>query len=80
MLTRVLIGLVGAYRRAISPFLGVACRYHPSCAVYTQEALRLHGPARGLWLGARRILRCHPWSAGGYDPVPPQRERRIGAA
>ena len=76
MLTRLLIGVVAFYRVALSPLLGRNCRYHPTCSVYMQEALRAHGPARGLWLGSRRILRCHPWASGGYDPVPPPHERR----
>jgi putative membrane protein insertion efficiency factor len=70
----VLIGLLRAYRAVISPIYGEVCRYHPSCSAYALEAVREHGSLRGPWLAARRLLRCHPWAAGGYDPVPP-RER-----
>ncbi|HMM54083.1 MAG TPA: membrane protein insertion efficiency factor YidD [Candidatus Desulfobacillus sp.] len=59
-----------AYRLAISPFLGQNCRFHPSCSEYAIEALEKHGGWRGSWLAIRRVARCHPWHAGGYDPVP----------
>jgi putative membrane protein insertion efficiency factor len=48
------------------------CRFHPSCSEYALEALRMHGPVRGTWMATRRVLRCHPWSAGGHDPVTPR--------
>ena len=70
---RVVVALIGLYRRFISPLLGSHCRYHPSCSAYTLEAVQRFGAARGLWLGARRIGRCHPWAAGGIDPVPEKR-------
>lgn len=66
-----LIGLLKAYRLFISPLYGQVCRYHPSCSTYALEAIQRHGSARGSWLALRRLLRCHPWAAGGYDPVPP---------
>ncbi|MGN6251412.1 MAG: membrane protein insertion efficiency factor YidD [Marmoricola sp.] len=66
----VLIGLLRAYRFAISPLYGQVCRYHPSCSAYALEAVTRHGSVRGSWLAARRVGRCHPWAAGGYDPVP----------
>lgn len=62
--------LIRAYQLAVSPWLGNRCRFHPSCSEYSMEALRRHGVMRGLWLGIRRIGRCHPWHPGGYDPVP----------
>ena len=65
-----LIGLLKAYRLFISPLYGQVCRYHPSCSAYALEAIRRHGSVRGSWLAVRRVLRCHPWAAGGYDPVP----------
>jgi putative membrane protein insertion efficiency factor len=63
---------VQAYRWTISPLLGPSCRYHPTCSAYALGALDEHGALRGSWLAARRILRCHPWHEGGYDPVPPR--------
>ena len=69
----VLILLVRAYRRFLSPLLGQQCRFHPSCSAYGLEALQVHGAARGTWLTARRIARCHPFNPGGYDPVPPKK-------
>jgi putative membrane protein insertion efficiency factor len=65
-----LVGLVTAYRRLVSPFLPAACRFHPSCSAYAAAALERHGALRGSWLAARRVLRCHPWNPGGFDPVP----------
>lgn len=61
--------LVAAYRFLVSPWLGARCRFHPSCSAYADEALCRHG-WRGLLLAGRRVLRCHPWNAGGFDPVP----------
>ena len=66
-----LIMLLRGYRYAISPIYGQVCRYHPSCSAYALEAVTQHGALRGSWLAARRVGRCHPWAAGGYDPVPP---------
>ena len=54
----------------ISPWLGPACRFEPSCSCYAQQAIEKHGAGRGLWLGLRRLGRCHPFNPGGYDPVP----------
>ena len=68
----VLIWLLRAYRALISPLYGQVCRYHPSCSAYALEAVSTHGSIRGTWLAARRLGRCHPWAAGGYDPVPPR--------
>ena len=67
-----LIGLLRAYRLLISPLYGQVCRYHPSCSAYALESVRVHGSLRGTWLAGRRLVRCHPWAAGGYDPVPPR--------
>ncbi len=62
--------LIRAYQLFVAPLLGPRCRFAPSCSVYAMEAINVHGPARGTWLTLRRIARCHPWTAGGYDPVP----------
>lgn len=67
---RLLIALVRLYRLAISPALAPSCRFLPSCSEYAIDALRLHGAAKGSWLSAKRLCRCHPWSAGGVDEVP----------
>lgn len=67
-----IIAFIKGWRFAISPLYGQVCRYHPSCSAYTLEAVTVHGAVRGSWLGIRRIGRCHPWAAGGYDPVPPR--------
>ena len=61
------------YQQLLSPLLPASCRYHPTCSQYTLEAVRIHGAMRGLGLGLRRILRCHPFCRGGYDPVPAPR-------
>ena len=58
------------YKVAISPLTPPSCRYTPSCSTYAMEAIRKHGPLKGLYLAVRRILRCHPWGGSGYDPVP----------
>ena len=62
--------LVRGYRYFISPLLAASCRFHPSCSAYAEEALQRHGTLQGGWLAARRLCRCGPWSAGGFDPVP----------
>ncbi len=70
MLQKILIGIVQAYRWFLSPWLGSACRFTPTCSMYALEALQRHGAGRGSYLTACRIVRCHPWCAGGHDPVP----------
>lgn len=70
VLARPLIGLVRAYRVAVSPWLGTNCRFQPSCSEYALQALAAHGAFRGGALAVRRIARCHPWGGSGYDPVP----------
>lgn len=66
----VLMGLLRGYRALISPLYGQVCRYHPSCSAYALAAVEQHGSVKGSWLAVRRLSRCHPWAAGGYDPVP----------
>ena len=66
----VLVGLLTGYRRFISPLLGPRCRFYPSCSGYALQAVQLHGALRGSWLALRRLSRCHPFHAGGLDPVP----------
>jgi putative membrane protein insertion efficiency factor len=66
-----LIGLVKGYRLLLSPWLGSACRFEPTCSGYSLEALQQHGAALGSYLTLRRLARCHPWCEGGHDPVPP---------
>jgi uncharacterized protein len=73
---KILIYLIQGYQRFISPLLGPHCRYYPSCSEYTLIAIREHGALRGLWLGIKRISRCHPWHPGGFDPVPPAKDRK----
>ena len=68
---KILIALLRGYRYLLSPWLGNRCRFHPSCSHYAIESLENHGALRGLWLSLRRVMRCHPWHRGGYDPVPP---------
>ena len=67
---RIVMALIRAYQRFISPLLASNCRFHPTCSQYTLEAVERYGAAKGLWLGAKRIGRCHPFNPGGYDPVP----------
>lgn len=70
-MNRLLVWLLRAYQLLVSPMLGQNCRFYPSCSHYAVEALQVHGTLRGSWLTLRRLGRCHPWHAGGVDPVPP---------
>ena len=72
----VLVMLLTAYRRLVSPLLPPSCRFYPSCSAYALEAVQVHGALRGSWLAVRRLSRCHPFHAGGLDPVPPARPPR----
>ncbi len=70
MITRSLLGLIRLYQLTLSSALGGHCRFHPTCSEYAHQSVAQHGALRGVWLSARRILRCHPFSQGGHDPVP----------
>jgi putative membrane protein insertion efficiency factor len=61
---------IRGYQRLLSPLLPPSCRFYPSCSQYALEAIRRHGALKGSWLAARRLIRCHPFNAGGFDPVP----------
>lgn len=67
---RGVVGLIRLYQAYLSPLKGATCRYRPTCSEYAAEAVARYGAARGLWLAAWRVCRCHPFHAGGYDPVP----------
>lgn len=67
----VLAGSFRVYKRLVSPLLPAACRYYPTCSEYAAEAVEIHGAVKGSALAAARLLRCNPWSRGGFDPVPP---------
>ena len=66
----ILISLIRVYRYFLSPWLGAHCRFHPSCSCYAMEAIERHGAARGSLYALKRLCSCHPWHAGGFDPVP----------
>jgi hypothetical protein len=63
-------GVIRAYRYLLSPWWGGACRFHPTCSVFAEEAIDRHGALKGTWLAFKRVGRCSPWCAGGFDPVP----------
>jgi putative membrane protein insertion efficiency factor len=75
-MSTVLRALVRGYRYFLAPLLPPACRFHPSCSAYAEEALRTHGALRGSWLTAGRLCRCGPWHPGGLDLVPPSRNMK----
>jgi putative membrane protein insertion efficiency factor len=77
-LAQICILAIRAYQWVIAPILPRSCRFAPSCSEYAAEAIAAHGVAAGLWLAARRILRCHPWGGSGYDPVPAPRHSHGG--
>ena len=66
-----LIKVIAFYQKIISPLFGPRCRFHPTCSVYAQEAIKEHGAVSGLWLSLKRISKCHPFGGQGLDPVPP---------
>lgn len=70
LVARALVGLIQIYRKVVSPLMPSRCRFVPSCSLYTADAIREFGAVRGMWLGVRRILKCHPFHPGGFDPIP----------
>ncbi len=70
------IGLIKLYRITLSAYIGNQCRFYPTCSHYAEEAIKTHGPAKGILLAVKRLLKCHPWHEGGFDPVP---EKNISA-
>lgn len=79
MIKRLLMGIVRGYRLVLSPWLGSTCRFEPTCSAYALQALERHGAAAGSYLTVHRLMRCHPWCAGGSDPVPEQAPRLFSA-
>ncbi|MGV1044876.1 MULTISPECIES: membrane protein insertion efficiency factor YidD [unclassified Limnohabitans] len=79
MIKRLLMGMVRGYRLVLSPWLGSACRFEPTCSAYALQALDRHGAAAGSYLTVHRLMRCHPWCAGGSDPIPEQAPRLFTA-
>ncbi len=69
-LAAIMIGLIKLYQWTLSPLIGRACRYTPTCSNYGLEAIRKYGPFKGGWLTIKRVLSCNPWGGSGYDPVP----------
>jgi len=65
------------YKYAISPLTPASCRHVPSCSEYAVQAIKTHGPIKGIWLATKRISKCHPWGTEGYDPVPPKRKIKV---
>ena len=70
VLVSLLLFPIWIYQKAISPYTPPSCRFTPTCSEYAKQALKKHGPIKGLWLAIKRISRCHPWGGSGYDPVP----------
>ena len=70
MVSKLLIGLIKLYQMTLSPLIGRACRYTPTCSNYGIEAIQKYGPIKGSWLTLKRVLSCNPWGGSGYDPVP----------
>ena len=70
MAKRVALGVLSFYKMAVSPYLPSQCRYMPTCSEYAADAISTYGAALGSWMGLKRLMRCHPFRSGGYDPVP----------
>ncbi len=76
IIKKILILLVKFYQKFLSPLCPGVCRYQPTCSQYMIEAIEKHGILKGIWLGCKRLLRCHPWGGSGYDPVPPINKKK----
>lgn len=76
IIKQILILLVKIYQKFLSPLFPGVCRYRPTCSQYMIEAIETHGIFKGIWLGFKRLMRCHPWGGSGYDPVPPAEEKK----
>jgi len=74
---KILLSVIKFYKYFISPVLGSHCRYEPSCSEYTHQAITAYGIFKGSWMGLKRILRCHPWHEGGYDPIPDEQHDSV---
>ena len=74
MLQQIVCLPIKLYQYLISPLLKPSCRYYPTCSQYAESAIKHYGVAKGLWLAIKRLLRCHPWARGGYDPIPSNNE------
>ena len=79
MIAKSALALIKFYKLAVSPYLPGACIYQPTCSEYTAEAIELHGVLKGVWMGTKRIVRCNPFTTGGFDPVPVSNEDAISA-
>ncbi|SMC23559.1 hypothetical protein SAMN02746041_01764 [Desulfacinum hydrothermale DSM 13146] len=77
MIKHLLLALVRFYQLAVSPVLGANCRFYPSCSAYTFQAIERYGPWHGTLMGLKRLLKCHPFHPGGYDPVPERPDHRM---
>lgn len=77
MLRTILISIISVYKALISPVLPPSCRFYPSCSDYARESIELYGAQKGAYLAARRLLKCHPYHEGGYDPVPAAPEKTM---
>jgi putative membrane protein insertion efficiency factor len=74
---KLLIGFIKAYQLILSPYIGQHCRFTPTCSCYAIDAIDHYGPLKGGWMGIKRLLRCHPWAKGGYDPVPEDKHHSV---
>jgi len=70
ILAKILLAPIWLYQHAISPYTPAACRFTPTCSEYMRQAIIKYGPFKGVWLGLKRLSRCHPWGGSGFDPVP----------